>query len=93
MLTFTCFAQQSNPAVYSYRWYKDGQEISYQTAETFYVTGVTRTNTGNYQCEAKNSVGETKSTNTVQVSVRRKYHVDYPSFHSFFHHSFRRDTE
>ncbi|XP_058269937.1 B-cell receptor CD22 [Hemibagrus wyckioides] len=69
MLTLTCLAQRSKPAVYSYRWYRNGQEMNLHTADTFYVTGVTRTDNGDYQCEAKNSVGETKSTNTVKVSV------------------------
>ncbi|XP_060743822.1 B-cell receptor CD22-like [Tachysurus vachellii] len=70
-LTLTCLVQDSNPAVesHSYKWYKGGQEIDYQTKNTLNVLGVTRTDQGDYQCKAKNSVGETKSVNITKVSV------------------------
>ncbi|XP_060743821.1 sialoadhesin [Tachysurus vachellii] len=70
-LTLTCLVQDSNPAVesHSYKWYKDDQEIDYQTKNTLNVLGVTQTDKGDYQCKAKNSVGETKSVNITKVSV------------------------
>ncbi|XP_047676773.1 B-cell receptor CD22 isoform X2 [Tachysurus fulvidraco] len=72
-LTLTCLVQDSNPAVerHSYKWYKDGQEINYQT-DTLTVLGVKQTDQGDYQCKAKNSVGETKSVDITKVSV---FHV------------------
>ncbi|XP_053543548.1 sialoadhesin isoform X1 [Ictalurus punctatus] len=73
-LTLTCLVQNSNPEVdmQSYRWYKDGQEINQQTMNTFTVPSVRQRDKGVYQCQARNSVGETMSTNITQVSV--KYH-------------------
>ncbi|XP_053503681.1 hemicentin-2-like [Ictalurus furcatus] len=73
-LTLTCLVQKSNPEVdmQSYRWYKDGQEINQQTMNTFTVPSVRQRDKGVYQCQARNSVGETMSTNITQVSV--KYH-------------------
>ncbi|KAF4086288.1 hypothetical protein AMELA_G00104200 [Ameiurus melas] len=73
-LTLTCLAQSSNPEVdmQSYKWYKDGQEIKQQTTNAFTVPSVSRFNKGWYQCQARNSVGETMSTHITKVSV--KYH-------------------
>lgn len=77
-LTLTCLVQNSNPEVdmQSYRWYKDGQEINQQTMNTFTVPSVRQRDKGVYQCQARNSVGETMSTNITQVSVKCKYYVD-----------------
>lgn len=76
-LTLTCLVQNSNPEVdmQSYRWYKDGQEINQQTLNTFTVPSVRQRDKGVYQCQARNSVGETMSTNITQVSVKCKYYV------------------
>lgn len=76
-LTLTCLVQNSNPEVdmQSYRWYKDGQEINQQTMNTFTVPSVRQRDKGVYQCQARNSVGETMSTNITQVSVKCKYYV------------------
>ncbi|XP_053363088.1 B-cell receptor CD22 isoform X2 [Clarias gariepinus] len=70
-LTLTCTVQKSNPAVemQSYRWYKNGQEIYQQTGNTFILPRVTRFDKGSYQCQARNSVGETMSTHTAEVNV------------------------
>ncbi|KAK3560888.1 hypothetical protein QTP86_022881 [Hemibagrus guttatus] len=78
-LTLTCVVQDSKPAVevYSYRWYKDGQEINHQTTKTFTVRSVTRSHKGDYECKAKNSVGETKSTDVAKVFVRHVPHSTY----------------
>ncbi|XP_026790849.3 B-cell receptor CD22 isoform X2 [Pangasianodon hypophthalmus] len=71
-LTLTCSVQNSNPAVgqWSYKWYKDDQEINHQTMNTFTVQSITRFDKGRYQCQAGNSVGETKSAHSTQVSVQ-----------------------
>ncbi|XP_017346095.1 B-cell receptor CD22 isoform X6 [Ictalurus punctatus] len=71
-LTLTCLVQNSNPEVdmQSYRWYKDGQEINQQTMNTFTVPSVRQRDKGVYQCQARNSVGETMSTHITQVSVK-----------------------
>ncbi|KAK3531241.1 hypothetical protein QTP70_015223 [Hemibagrus guttatus] len=78
-LTLTCVVQDSKPAVevYSYRWYKDGQEINHQTTKTFTVRSVTQSHKGDYECKAKNSVGETKSTDVAKVFVRHVPHSTY----------------
>ncbi|KAF5900620.1 sialoadhesin-like isoform X1, partial [Clarias magur] len=68
-LILTCTIHNSNPALQSYRWYKNGQEINQKTENTFTLPSITRFDKGSYQCQAKNSVGETMSTHTAQVSV------------------------
>ncbi|MCJ8740264.1 hypothetical protein PDJAM_G00056900 [Pangasius djambal] len=72
LLTLTCSVEKSNPAVreQSYKWYKDDQEINQQTFNTFTMHNITRLDKGSYQCQAGNSVGETKSAHSTQVSVK-----------------------
>ncbi|KAF4086290.1 hypothetical protein AMELA_G00104250, partial [Ameiurus melas] len=71
-LTLMCLVQSSNPEVdmQSYKWYKDGQEINQQTMNTFTVPSVRQRDKGGYQCQARNSVGETMSTHITLVSVK-----------------------
>ena len=46
-----------------YRWVKDGAFISGFTSEPFYkIISISRGDAGNYQCYARNEVGESDAT-------------------------------
>lgn len=76
-LILTCSVERSNPAAedQSYRWYKDATKIEGQTINTLTVSNVTGNDMGWYKCQARNTVGETMSTNSARVSVKCKYYV------------------
>ncbi|XP_046718573.1 sialoadhesin isoform X2 [Silurus meridionalis] len=71
-LTLTCSVENSNPAVEeeAYRWYKNNKEIEAQTKKIFTVPWVKRPDAGHYQCQARNSAGETNSTHPIQIYVK-----------------------
>ncbi|CAC5365729.1 unnamed protein product [Mytilus coruscus] len=62
-----CTVTGANPAVKSYRWYKDGLIIS--TAATYTLSTVQRSNTGNYTCDATNSVDSSDPSSALQLNV------------------------
>ncbi|KAM5191413.1 sialoadhesin [Mantella aurantiaca] len=58
-VTLTCLVNSSNPAVSSYTWYKDSQQISQQPSLTFH--SISRTDHGEYRCEVQNALGNGSS--------------------------------
>lgn len=67
----TCTITEANPAVMSYRWYKDGVKVS--TAATYIIPKVYRYHTGSYTCDASNIVGISDSSSVLQLNVLCKF--------------------
>ncbi|CAC5421796.1 unnamed protein product [Mytilus coruscus] len=64
-INLNCKVTSSNPNVTSYIWYKDGLHIAAVT--TYSISTIHRSDTGNYICNATNSVGT--SSSAVQLNV------------------------
>ncbi|KAM4706564.1 sialoadhesin-like [Discoglossus pictus] len=58
-VTLTCQVNSSNPAVSNYSWYKDGKQLSRDQYISFH--SISRTDLGEYRCEAQNTIGTTTS--------------------------------
>ncbi|CAC5394889.1 unnamed protein product [Mytilus coruscus] len=66
-IQLTCMVIYANPAVTSYRWYKDGVKVS--TAATYTILKVYRSHTGSYICDASNTVGSSDPSSVIQLDV------------------------
>lgn len=68
-LELDCKVLDSNPAVVSFRWYKEGVVIDGYTDALYTIPTVQRSHTGNYTCDATNVVGTSDPASTVQLNV------------------------
>ncbi|KAM4706563.1 sialoadhesin [Discoglossus pictus] len=59
LVTLTCQVNSSNPTVSNYTWYKDGKQLSRDQSISFH--SISRTDHGEYRCEAQNRIGMTTS--------------------------------
>lgn len=72
-VNFTCNVESANPAVMSYRWYKDGIKIFTGTGATYIISKVSKSNAGSYECDATNIVGISNHSSTLQLDVLCEY--------------------
>ena len=61
---------RSNPPVTNYTWYRDG-EVDQETGPVLSIDGVDLSHSGDYQCAAKNDLGEEMSAK-LQLDVQCK---------------------
>lgn len=66
-----CNVTNANPAVTSYRWYKDGVKVS--TSATYTIPKVYRSHTGSYTCAASNTVGISEHSSVLQLNILCKF--------------------
>ncbi|XP_069833257.1 sialoadhesin-like [Dendropsophus ebraccatus] len=66
-VTLTCNVNSSNPSVTNYTWYKGGLQVSTERVIIFHR--VSRSDSGEYRCQAQNSLGRASSDNTVRLVV------------------------
>ncbi|CAG2207030.1 unnamed protein product [Mytilus edulis] len=67
-LQLTCTVTDANPAVTSYRWYK-GNLLMSNIMSTYTIPTVQRSHTGNYTCDATNSVGTSIPSSALRLNV------------------------
>uniref|UniRef100_A0A3Q1H2V9 Ig-like domain-containing protein n=1 Tax=Anabas testudineus TaxID=64144 RepID=A0A3Q1H2V9_ANATE len=64
-VTLTC-SSDANPAA-NYTWYKENEESPKASGQIFTITDIRAEHSGNYYCEAQNSVG--RHNNTLHLTV------------------------
>lgn len=72
-LVLNCTVIDANPAATSYRWYKNGSIIDGSIGASYTIPTVRRSHTGNYTCDAKNSVGNSDISSDLQLNVLCKF--------------------
>ncbi|KAM8939598.1 sialoadhesin [Pelodytes ibericus] len=75
-VTLSCQTNGSNPAIYSYTWYKN--DILISTEELISFHSVSRNDFGEYRCEVQNVIGKTVSQ-TVRLVVFSAWTLVSPS--------------
>ncbi|XP_069488367.1 sialoadhesin [Ambystoma mexicanum] len=55
--SLACHVNSSNPAVTGYKWFKDGSTKAFSTEQLVSFQSVTRSDYGQYSCEAENAIG------------------------------------
>lgn len=72
-LMLNCTVIDANPAATSYRWYKNGYIINGSIGVPYTLPTVRRSHTGNYTCDATNSVGNSDLSSDLQLKVLCKF--------------------
>ena len=68
--TLKCEAFGGNPAVYSYKWQHNGQDISGGENGILELINVKRNQRGSYSCLGCNLIGCTRNTSTIIVQCK-----------------------
>jgi hypothetical protein len=80
-LELACAAQDGNPTVASFSWYKDNSTTSIGMLSNLSISKIYRTDAGVYRCEGSNNIGQ-DGVDSVYVNVLCKSF--YCSFLSHF---------
>lgn len=75
-VNLTCHVNSSNPEVTTYIWFKDGQQFSQEPSLTF--NSISKTDHGEYRCEAQNAIGNGYSEMQLIVFAARMKVVPSP---------------
>ena len=75
-LELVCTAQDGNPAVTSFSWYKDNSTKSIGMLSNLSISKFYRTDAGVYRCEGSNNIGQ-NGVDTIYVNVLCKSFYDY----------------
>jgi hypothetical protein len=67
-LELVCTAQDGNPAVTSFSWYKDNSTTSIGMLSNLSISKIYRTDAGVYRCDGSNNIGQ-NGVDTVYVNV------------------------
>jgi hypothetical protein len=67
-LELECVAQDGNPTVGSFSWYKDNSTASIGMLSILSINKIYRTDAGVYRCEGSNNIGQ-NGIDTVYVNV------------------------